>query len=99
MGYTDNPSAEVNDIMRDHPHMEALIKDLFHSLRIVSEATDPTHPHASKTLCLGAQFDSNSYCMQISATCLQSLWNNVHSHALQTGLQTAWSSEYSKVSL
>ena len=65
VGYTDNPSAEVNDIMRDHAHMEARYKDLFYSLRIVSEATDPTHPHAIKTLCLsgvphallGAQFD------------------------------------------
>lgn len=52
VGYTDNPSAEVNDVMSDHPHMEYLIKDMYHSLRIVSDATDPTHPHASKTPCL-----------------------------------------------
>lgn len=49
--YTDNPSAEYNNIMRDHPGLWQVIKDLYHSFHIVSRAVDPNHPLAGKTIC------------------------------------------------
>lgn len=55
-------SAEVNDLKRDHPHLEYVIKDLYHSLRIVSEALDPTHPLAGK-LILGMVCMFERYCI------------------------------------
>ncbi len=47
----NNPSAKVNDIMRDHPELWQVIKHLYHSFQIVSRATDPNHPLAGKTIC------------------------------------------------
>ena len=35
VAYTDNPSAEYNDIMRDHPGLWQVTKDLYHSFQIV----------------------------------------------------------------
>lgn len=28
----NKPGAEINDLMRDHPHLGYVIKDLYHSL-------------------------------------------------------------------
>ena len=99
MGYTDNPSAEVNDVMTDHPHMEFLIKDLFHSLRIVSEATDPAHPHASETSCLGGMLHALLGTLyQLINQCMHDLSSpSAYSHALHTALQVARSIEHSQL--
>lgn len=50
VAFTDNAAAEVNIIVRDHPHIHHVIKDLLYSQKIVTQALDPSHPLYSMLL-------------------------------------------------